>query len=192
MSNHPHPLYAQMFEAYRNADFETVNTLLKTDEDLKAFSQYTFILAATGKEAALKTSLNLPNLDKNSPYYKRMVLDLALTAAHEARTNILDIVLPLAEKPAENATSALSRIFNSMAPGHSPCPANTDASIGKYLIEKGADVAKAVSLSEGQLTSQIKQMGKSLKNIRRYKNEISGGKAGCSKKTCDCSKKTCG
>lgn len=158
----------EMIEAGSAGDFQTVNDLLKDDKYFWSFGPYLRAQSYLSLEAVEK-SLSLPNVNRSSGYFDRMISGLVQSAAYNNQKEFLEVLLEHAPAPAAAAQEGLAHIFNTLS---EPAGEEHSPEIAAVLVRHGADVGKASQSIEMYLASQQRVAAASLAKLAAFKRGI--------------------
>lgn len=157
----------EMIEAGQQDDFQTVNTVLADDKYLHSFGVYLGVMSRENPSAVEK-SLNLPNLDRTTGFFRQMISNAVANAAYRGETEFVETLLKYAPAPAEAAQDGLRHIFDSMAmDSREKFSADTAA----VLVRAGADAKTAAAPYEAQLVAQQNKAA-ALSKMAQFKSSI--------------------
>lgn len=158
----------EMIEAGSVDDFQTVNTLLADDKYLHSFGVYLGVMSRENP-SAVERSLNLPNLDRTTGFFRQMISNAVANAAYRGETEFVETLLKYAPAPAEAAQDGLRHIFDSMAmDSREKFSADTAA----VLVRAGADAKTAAAPYEAQLVAQQNKAAAALSKMAQFKSSI--------------------
>ena len=158
----------EMIEAGEADDFQTVNTPLTTDRQLASFSVYLGVMSRENPSAVEK-SLNLPNLDRSTGFFRQMISVVVSNAASDGDKEFVETLLKYAPDPAAAAQDGLRHIFDAIA-RDSREKYSTD--VATVLVRAGANATQAAAPMEAQLIAQQNTAAASLSKMAQFKKSI--------------------
>lgn len=163
----------KMIEAGEKGDFDAVNQLLADDKYLQSFGNYLHSMIRHGA-AAVEKSLNLPNLDRNSAPFERVVSNMVLQAAHQGNAELLELMLKHSKKPADDSSDALRSLFNRLAEKAGDDRPATE--IGKILLRNGAQVDEALAQPRERLSGREAELATLRRQVDDFKSRLTPGR----------------
>ena len=160
----------KMIEAGDKGDFDTVNQLLAGDKYLLSFGNYLHSMMRHGA-AAIEKSLALPNLDRDSAPFGRVVSNLVLQAAHKGDAELLELMLKHSKKPSEDSSDALRSLFNRLAEKAGDERPATE--IGKILLRNGAQVDEALAQPRERLSGRAAELAQLKEQVEDFRSRLS-------------------
>lgn len=160
----------KMIEAGDKGDFDTVNQLLADDKYLLSFGNYLHSMMRHGV-AVVEKSLALPNLDRDSAPFGRIVSNMVMQASHKGDAELLELMLKHSKKPSEDSSDALKSLFNRLAEKAGDDKPATE--IGKILLRNGAQVDEALAQPKERLSGREAELKMLKAQVEDFKSRLS-------------------